>query len=162
MTTAMDIRQEMVLRAPRETVWKALTTPEGWTGWFSSQVEGNFQVGEIMILDFGPDTRCYGKVVERVENSSFAYRWHPGEDCPMDKYPEDQMTTVRFSLAEHPDGTLLTVVETGFENIPESRRANCVKLNTEGWAWELEELQAFVEHGVKQSKANAESPTTES
>jgi uncharacterized protein YndB with AHSA1/START domain len=161
MTTTLDIKQELVLKASRNQVWQALTTPEGWTGWFSEGVEGNFQVGEVLTLKFGEDTLCYGKVVEREENSSFAYKWHPGEDCPMDKYPESEMTTVRFTLADHPEGTLLTMIESGFERIPEERRANCVKMNTKGWAWELEEFQAFVEKGVRQSKAGEDFSASE-
>lgn len=147
MTTTMDIKQELVLKASRDKVWRALTTPEGWTGWFSDRVEGKFAEGETLALTFGESMVCYAKVVERNDQDSFAYKWHPGEDCAMDKYPEDQMTTVRFSLADHPEGTKLTMIESGFENIPEERRANCVQMNTGGWEWELTELKASVDLG---------------
>ena len=66
-TQTMDIRQEIVLKAPRETVWNALATPEGWTGWFSEEVQGSFQVGETLTLGFGKYGTCWAKVVERKE-----------------------------------------------------------------------------------------------
>ena len=70
----------------------------------------------------------------------------------MDKYPESEMTTVRFTVDEHPEGTLLRVVESGFENIPEERRAFCYRQNTEGWTSELAKLPPFVESGIRQAK----------
>jgi uncharacterized protein YndB with AHSA1/START domain len=151
MTTTQDIKQELVVKAPRAKVWNVLTTPEGWTGWFSEGVKGNFTVGETMTLTFEGFGDCYAKVVEREEGTSFAYKWHPGEDCELDKYPESEMTTVRFSLQDHPEGTLLTLIESGFENLPESRRAKCAEMNTMGWGWELTELQVFAEHGEVQA-----------
>ncbi len=150
--STLEIRKELLLRAPKTSVWNAIVTPEGWTGWFSEKVEGEFRVGETLALDFGKHGKCWAIVTERVELRSFAYRWHPGEDCPLDKYSLDEMSTVRFELEDHPEGTKLTLVESGFENIPESRRDKCVELNSGGWDWELEEFRAFVEEGIRNSK----------
>lgn len=151
--TEISIRQELVLKATRQAVWDALTTPEGWTGWFRNRVEGEFHVGHTLALDFGEQGKCWGVVVERDELNAFAYKWHPGEDCVIDKYPESEMTTVRFSLSDHAEGTLLTMVERGFENVPETRRDKCVELNTGGWKYELEELRVFVEEGKRHALA---------
>lgn len=153
--TRNEIRREMILCAPRERVWEALTTPEGWTGWFSQRVEGKFQPGETLTLDFGSYGLCWGVVVERVECESFAYRWHPGEDCAIDKYPESEMTTVRFTLEDAPGGTKLTLVESGFENLPTSRQPHAREMNSEGWTEELGELTLFVETGRRQENNTA-------
>src|SRR5215475_10726865 len=109
MITAQEIKQELVIRAPRASVWDALTTPQGWCGWFSDGVKGEFKIGETLELDFGKYGLCYAIVVDHQEMSCFAYKWHPGEDCALDKYPESEMTTVRFDLSDHADGTLLTL-----------------------------------------------------
>lgn len=151
MTTKQDIKQELIIKAPRSKVWNVLTTAEGWTGWFSEGVKGNFTVGETLVLTFEGFGECYAKVVEREEGTSFAYKWHPGEDCDLDKHPESEMTTVRFTLTDHPKGTLVTMVESGFENLPEDRRAMCVEMNTMGWTWELAEMQVFLETGEQQA-----------
>lgn len=152
--TNLDIRIELVLRAPRQKVWEALVTNDGWGNWFGERVFGDFQVGSTLEMDFGSHGLCWGIVTERKEASEFAYKWHPGEDCPIDKYPESEMTEVRFTLADCPDGTTLTMVESGFENVPEERRAKCFELNTGGWNWELEELTAWVERGVRHLRSN--------
>jgi uncharacterized protein YndB with AHSA1/START domain len=150
MTTTQCIQKELILKAPRAAVWNALTTPEGWTGWFSDGVQGEFKVGETLTLDFGPHGLCWAVVLEREEMTRFAYKWHPGEDCPLDKYPESEMTTVRFTLEDHADGTKLILEESGFEHLPEDRRASALLANTDGWKWELAELKAFAERGDKQ------------
>jgi uncharacterized protein YndB with AHSA1/START domain len=151
MTTTLDIKQEIVVKAPRAKVWSLLTTPNGWTGWFSEGVRGNFNVGETLTLTFEGYGDCEAIVVERDENNALAYKWHPGEDGPTEAHPESEMTTVRFSLEDHPQGTLLTMVESGFERVPEERRAKCAQLNTRGWEIELGELKIFAENGHEQA-----------
>lgn len=147
MSQTVEIRKEVVLKARPERIWSCLTTRDGWEGWFSDKVEGSFDVGGILKMQFEDVHTCFAKVVERVEGTAFAYRWHPGEDCPMDRYPESEMTTVRFELAPHPDGTLLVVTESGFENVPAERREKTVELNSGGWKIELVELAAYAERG---------------
>ncbi len=63
------------------------------------------------------------------------YRWHPaGDDYPA--------TTVEFTLADMADGagTMLTVVERGFAQLPAQNRAD----NVEGWTSELGELVEYL------------------
>lgn len=151
MISEQAISQELVVKAPRSKVWEALTTPEGWTGWFSETVTGDFLVGSTLTLDFGDNTVCYAFVVERNELHSLAYKWHPGEDCAINKYPESEMTTVRFTLEDCADGTRIRMVESGFENIPMERRSACMDSNTTGWKWELGELGFYLNQGLRQS-----------
>lgn len=150
-TTQTEIRSERLIRAPRSRVWEALTTAEGWTGWFSEGLQGEFEVGKTLTLEFGKDCICYAIVAELTPETAFAYRWHPGEDCPVDKHPLDEMTTVRFELQDHPEGTWLTLTESGFENIPETRRAWCFGQNSEGWEQELPKLVVWAEEGRRQA-----------
>lgn len=148
--TRNEIRTERLIRAPKDKVWWALTTREGWIGWFSNDVHGNFEKGETLTLDFGPYGLCYAIVDEVRPKDRFAYRWHPGEDCAIEKYGEDQMTTVRFDLADHVEGTLLTMTESGFDHLPEERRQSAFMANTEGWSYELNELADWVENDQRQ------------
>lgn len=132
------------LAAPREKVWAALTTAEGWTSWFSQAVHGVFAEGETLALEFSADCLCYAVITEMSPKDAFAYRWHPGEDCPVDRYPESEMTDVRFELTDLPGGTRLTLTESGFERIPEDRRPMALKNNTEGWHEELAKLEPLM------------------
>ena len=148
-----EIRCEMVLKAPVEKVWRALTTAEGWTGWFSYGVEGKFEVGEKLLLDFGPYGEVDAVVAEKDPMSVFAYRWHPGGGDHSDR-PESEMTTVRFTLEPEGSSTKFTMVESGFEGIPPSRRLIALEDNTGGWKSELGKLPALVENDERQTPAS--------
>ena len=148
--TENEIRSEMMLRASIDKVWDALTTHEGWTGWFSYGVVGKFEEGETLTLDFGPYGECYAIVSTMNPKTEFAYQWHPGEDCPIEKYPVSELTTVRFTLEALGDGTKLTMVESGFANLPESRRASALEANSGGWDSELPKIVGLVENDERQ------------
>jgi uncharacterized protein YndB with AHSA1/START domain len=151
--TVTEIRRELVLDAPIGKVWEAVATRKGWLSWFGGTIEGGFEVGETVRQDFEGQGTCYLRIIERTVPETFAFQWHPGEDCMLEKYPDSQMTTVQFSLSSSPSGTMLTMIEFGFDNVPVERRQAAVEANEKGWDWELEELQDFVERGIEHSKA---------
>ncbi|MFN3730155.1 MAG: SRPBCC domain-containing protein [Fimbriimonadaceae bacterium] len=152
----IEIRRELVLNAPIEKVWDAVSNPESWTAWFSYAVEGRFAPGEVVRLDMGSDFFCSAEILEMEAPRRMVYRWHPGEDCAIDAYPAEEMTTVTFTMEPVGDQTRFTVVETGFERIPEPRREKAVRLNNQGWTPVLADLTKWVEQGVRQvRKANA-------
>ena len=148
--TQNEIRSEMMLKASVDKVWDALTTHDGWTGWFSYGVEGEFAVGETLTLDFGPYGDCFAVVKTMSPKSEFAYQWHPGSGGPITDENESEMTTVQFSLEPIAEGTKLTMVESGFVNIPEARRAHAFAENDGGWKSELPKLVTLVEEGRRQ------------
>lgn len=47
------------------------------------------------------------------------------------------MTLVTFTLAAQAGGTLLTVTETGFDQLIEARRAKAREMNDHGWAAQM-------------------------
>lgn len=146
--TENEIRCEMELNAPIEKVWNSVSSREGIESWFCGKLIGEVEPGEIVILDFSSNkgcTQCFARIETVSPQTHFAYSWHPGEDCAFDKYPESQLTLVSFFLESHGEKTVLRVVESGFANIPEDRRANCFEMNTKGWEYELAELKAAVE-----------------
>ena len=73
-------------------------------------------------------------MVERVEPMHrLSFRWHPfAVDSSVD-YSDEPMTLVAFELQEVPGGTLLTISESGFDQIPEERRAAAYAANAGGW-----------------------------
>jgi hypothetical protein len=48
-------------------------------------------------------------------------------------------------VAEAPGGSLLTVTESGFDRIPEARRAQAFEMNSGGWAAQLENVKKHVD-----------------
>ena len=149
MTTVVDtdrIERSVVINAPRERVWRALSEAESFGTWFGAKLEGQTFApgrrvrGQITIC--GHEDAWFDVVIERIEPQDlFSYRWHPYAVDPSVDYAKEEPTLVTFTLAEAPgNGTLLTVRETGFENVPPHRRLEAFRMNSTGWEAQLSHI----------------------
>ena len=144
---AFSVRRTIVIAASLENVWAAVTEPEHISRWFGQAAFDGSGVGARGTLTF-PD---YGAVPLRIEAldapRSVSYRW--GNDDASGQLPDevdDEHSTVfTFTLEEVPEGTRLTVVETGFETTSDPI-ANLESHRT-GWNDELDKLVALLEGG---------------
>ncbi len=142
------IEKRIVVRAPRSRVWRALSNPDEFGRWFGARLVGDFTpgahvAGQITIP--GHEHVTFEMVVEKVEPEAlFSYRWHPSPADPDLDRASEPMTLVEFRLAEVADGTELTVIESGFDRIPLTRRARAFRKNEEGWAKQVQNLRRYV------------------
>ncbi|MEY2934414.1 MAG: hypothetical protein RL033_5163 [Pseudomonadota bacterium] len=142
------IEKQLLLRAPRSRVWRALTQAEEFGSWFGVQLEGPFAphsklAGRITTQGY-EHLRFELEVQEIQPESYFAYRWHPYAVDPNVDYSGEPTTLVEFRLEEVPGGTQLYVTESGFEGIPLARRAEAWRMNDGGWAAQLENITRHV------------------
>ena len=73
--------------------------------------------------------------IETIEpERTLSFRWHPYAIEPGVDYTAEPTTLVVFSLADVPEGVLLTVTESGFDQIPLERRAKAFAANDGSWA----------------------------
>ena len=150
MTTSPDrVEKTAILKAPPSRVWRALTDAEQFGAWFGRKLDGPFAVGRPVkgrLTIKGYDHITLDLVVERMDpETHFAYRWHPYAIDPKVDYSSEPMTLVEFRLAPAPEGTQLTVVESGFDAIPAHRRAEAYRMNDGGWKGQVENLRRYVE-----------------
>ena len=142
------IEKKIFLRAPRPRVWRAIASPEEFGTWFGAKLDGAFEPGARVlgrITIKGYENVPMEIVIDRVEPEGlFSYRWHPYAIDPKVDYSGEPMTLVEFHLAEVPGGTELTVVESGFDRVPEARRAEAIKMNTGGWEGQLRNIERHV------------------
>ena len=149
MTTETDrIEKKTVLAAPRAKVWRALTDAAEFGSWFGVKLEGSFVAGRSThgtITHPGYEHLQAEFMIETIEAERyFAFRWHPHAIDPAKDYTSEPTTLVELSLAEVPGGTELTVVESGFDRIPEARRATAFHRNAEGWGIQLTNIERHV------------------
>lgn len=148
MSDTDRIEKKVVLKAPQSRVWRALTDSGEFGKWFGMTVEGSFQVGKTV----GGNITYKGTPVrveftpEKIEpETRFSYRWHPFALDPKVDYSKEPTTLVEFRLAEAAEGTVLTVVESGFDRIPQLRRDEAFRMNEGGWTGQLKNIQRYVE-----------------
>ncbi len=149
MPTVPDrIEKQILLRAPRERVWRALTDSGQFGSWFGMRLDAPFVAGRTVrgiIVPTAVDPVVAAKqkpfegtpvelAVERIEPQRlFSFRWHPGAVDRTVDYSTEPMTLVEFTLADASGGVLLTVTESGFDRIPLARRAAVFTGNEQGW-----------------------------
>lgn len=85
-----------------------------------------------------------GLALVAVVCSLVSWRWHPYAVEPGVDYSAEPTTLVELPLEEVAGGTRLTVVESGFEQIPLARRAKAFEMNEGGWAAQLENIRRHV------------------
>ena len=160
MTIATDrIQKNVVLRAPRERVWRAISDAKQFGTWFGVEFEGDFVAGSRLKgrivptkvdADIAKSQEPYSGMafdifVERIEPMRvFAFRWHPYAIEPGQEYSKEPTTLVTFVLEDAPDGISLTITESGFDQIPLERRAKAFAENEEGWTAQTQLIQKYL------------------
>jgi uncharacterized protein YndB with AHSA1/START domain len=153
MSTTSDtdrIERSVVINAPRERVWRALSNAEEFGTWFRANLAGQrFEPGQRTrgnITHPGYEHIFFDVVVDRIEPMELlSYRWHPYAVDPAVDYSVEEPTLVTFTLKEAPgNGTLLTVVESGFDKVPPHRRLEAFRMNSGGWAGQMENIVRHV------------------
>jgi uncharacterized protein YndB with AHSA1/START domain len=149
MSTNTDrIEKQIVLKAPRSKVWRALTDHEQFSTWFRFALEGPFVAGKTTrgrVTHAGFENVPVEMMIERIEPERFfSYRWHPYAIDPKVDYSSEPTTLIEFTLEEHGGGTLLKVVESGFDRIPAHRRDEAIRMNTGGWEAQLRNIADYL------------------
>jgi uncharacterized protein YndB with AHSA1/START domain len=148
-TTSTDrIEQRFVLRAPRTRVWRAIANAEEFGTWFRVKLEGAFTEGKPIqgrMTIPGYEHMTMEMLVERIDPERYlSYRWHPYAIDPAVDYSAEPTTLVEFKLEEIDAGTAVTIVESGFDRIPLSRRAEAFRMDSQGWAGQIKNIERYV------------------
>ena len=154
------IEKRMILRAPRERVWRALSEAKQFGSWFGVEFEGEFAAGTRLTGRIAP-TKVDPEVaklqqpytgfpfefhIERIEPMSlFSFRWHPHAVDRGADYSAEPMTLVEFRLEDVAQGTLLRITESGFDRIPLERRAKAFTSNEGGWTHQLKLIEKYLD-----------------
>ena len=130
------IERTMELAHPPAKVWAALTTAEGLAAWFGEEAAIDLRPGGAAWMRWANGYSVEMRV-ERVEEPMvFGFTWQ------IEELPEEdpRRTYVEFTLEPAGAGTRLTVVETGFAQLPEDAYRKVYDGHTEGWGRELGEM----------------------
>jgi uncharacterized protein YndB with AHSA1/START domain len=153
MKTAVPdrIEKQALLRAPRARVWRAVADAREFGRWFGVELSGAFTPGARLtgkITHPGYEHYPFEITVERMEPEAlFSFRWHPNAlDLAVD-YSAEPTTLIEFRLQDAEGGTLLTLVESGFERLPASRLEEAYRGNEKGWAQQMEAIARYVAQG---------------
>ena len=135
------IERTVEIAHPPATVWAALTTAEGLGTWFGDAATIDLRPGGAAQMTWTSGDKANMRI-ERVEEPTvFGFTWG------INGLPDDdpRRTYVEFTLAPTGTGTRLTVIESGFAQLPEDSYRKAFDGNTDGWASELGELVEYLD-----------------
>jgi uncharacterized protein YndB with AHSA1/START domain len=157
--TTDRIEKKVVLKAPVERVWRAISDAKEFGSWFGMALDGPFVQGTRMKGKIVPTTvdpevakmqkphegKVFEITIDRIEPMrKFSFRWHPLAIDPSVDYSKEPTTLVTFELEKVSGGTQLTITESGFDKIPLARRAEAFKANEGGWQKQTELIAKYL------------------
>jgi uncharacterized protein YndB with AHSA1/START domain len=126
------IEKKVLLRAPLERVWRAVSDATEFGAWFGVKFDGPFSPGNqlhgvvkptVVDATVADAQRKYEGMpfditVEQMKPESlFSFRWHPYAIDPAVDYSNEPTTLVVFALEQVENGVLVTITESGFAQI---------------------------------------------
>lgn len=155
------IEKKATLKAPLAKVWKAVSDSAAFGTWFGMTIDGPFVEGQTVMGAIAKTQvddeiakhqepyvgmRCELRIERIVSLKLFAFRWQPGADPDMG--PNAPTTLVTFEFEEVPEGTRLTITESGFDALPPERRAKAFAENEGGWEAQLSLVAKYLAREV--------------
>lgn len=153
------IRKDIVLNAPLDKVWAAISDSAQFGQWFGMKLNGPFVAGQPISGHIVP-TVVDPKIADMQKphegkpvsfsvgdikpKSLFQLCWHPFAIDPDTDYSAEPMTLITFALKEVEGGVHLTLTESGFENIPMERRFKAFEANDGGWTAQMKLIEAYL------------------
>lgn len=153
------IEKEILLRAPRERVWQAISVSSNFGVWFGVEFDGPFVEGvrltgrisptkvdpEVARLQEPARGMPFSILIERLEPvERFSFRWHPFAIDDDYDYSQEPTTRVVFELHDVSGGILLSIIESGFDQIPLERRTQAREANDQGWSHQTRLIQKYL------------------
>ena len=143
------IEKTIELKASPERVWQALTDHEEFGQWFRVKLDGPFVPGALsnghMTWPGYEHVKWRARVLRMDRPSLFSFSWHPYAIDPEVDYSAEPETVVEFRIEPNGAGTRLTVTEAGFDALPPHRQPEALRMNSSGWATQLENVRVHVD-----------------
>ena len=157
---SMDkIEKKILLHAPQARIWRALTDYQEFGHWFGVKFDRPFVPGATMSgAIVGTKVNAgvakaqkeheglkFEVTIEHMEPERlFSFRWHPYAIERGVDYSNEPSTLISFALEKAADGVMLTITESGFDQIPLARRAKAFTANEQGWNIMIQVIEEYL------------------
>jgi len=153
------IEKKILLHAARDRIWHAISDSHEFGTWFGVAFDGPFTErtrltgkivptavdAEIAKLQEPYAGKAFEFSVDRiVPLQKISFRWHPFAVEPDVDYSKEPTTLIVFEINEVAGDTLLTISESGFDQLPIARRAKAFAANDGGWAMQTKLIEKYL------------------
>jgi len=146
------IEKHIELKASISRVWRALTDYREFGEWFRVKLDGPFIAGQISTGHMtypGYEHVKWEAIIQKIEPERlFSFTWPHPKSFDRATYTGDYsnapMTLVEFRLEKTKTGTLLTLTESGFDQLPADLRLEAFRRNEGGWTEQMKNVENYV------------------
>lgn len=141
-----SITKTTTLKAPIDKVWDAIIDHEKFGAWFKVKLYGPFREGEVTkghITHPEAEGMEWESITRAIRPKTyFSMVWYHDDLAP-EGFEGRLETLVEFKLEETGAGTLLTIIESGFDSFPAGIGETAWHRNEGGWT---EQIHNITEH----------------
>lgn len=134
----LKVERSIWIEAKPERVWSAITEPDQLSVWFAPGAKW-----EIPALKIGGIMKFYNTetdiAIHKIEILD------PPHELRLSWEEDGKPMRTTFKLNEERNGTRVTIIETGFEQLSVEKRQKRVDETAKGYGMSLENLKAHVE-----------------
>lgn len=142
------IEKQIDLKASSARVWQALTDHVEFGQWFRVALDEPFEPGRRsrghITYPAYEHLKWDALVLQMKPEYLFSFSWHPYAIDAARDYSGEMPTLVEFRLEPSAAGTRLRVSETGFEQLPDDRRAEALRMNEAGWEIQMKNIAGHI------------------
>lgn len=143
------IEKSVHLAAPPERVWRALSDAVAFGRWFRAEVTGEMREGaSLTCRSLYPGTehmRWVMHIVTMEPGRRLVWEWPAFDPKAFPGDPESgELLRVELKLAPAGAGTRLTLVESGFADLPGGSALAVWRRNEGGWTMQLANIAGHV------------------
>ncbi len=140
------IERQIEIAAPISKVWKSLVDHKAFGIWFKARVDQPFEEGKVSTGQMtypGYEHYKWFSVTEKIQPETYFSFYWPHIESASEDVSVAPRTLVEFKLEKSGTGTKLTIIESGFENLPEKMRLEALRSNTGGWEQQAKNIEAY-------------------
>ncbi len=135
------ITREITIKAPMQRVYQAIADPKQIVSWFPDAIEGELAEGQHPVFVFGGHGKGQTYIEAMRPDDYFAFRWIPGGSGFLGDVRTVPNTLVEFRIVETNGVSTVTMVESGFADLPKEIAENSFKQNSGGWEFMMGRLE---------------------
>ncbi|UOF00716.1 SRPBCC family protein [Bdellovibrio reynosensis] len=137
------IELSIIVKCTTGELWHALTDSDELENWWGEDIKLQPKVGgsfrEEWQDDDGNDQVASGKVLSVKDKKEITFTWKEKD------WPRSAVTECKFTIGTKEKKSFLTVKHSGWETLPEDRRAKVMKDFKVGWQYHLKELKEYLD-----------------
>lgn len=143
------IEKTIEINAPVSKVWDAISDYKKFGAWFQVRLDqpfvaGGKTTGQMTVPGY-EDLKWEGTVVALEPEKRIVFSWVTHAIDPDKDYTGEPETLCEFLLEPTENGTRLTIIESGFSNLPPGVREEALIRNEEGWSQQITNVKTYVE-----------------